>query len=100
MPNHFGLPLLTFAALTQLICASMHSYDVVVYDASSAGVIAAVAAARHLQIIDGKGKGRVALLCASWPACWDEGGRRVGGMSNCVHAFDEIDCKPMHFHMQ
>ena len=93
MPNHRGLLLLIFAALTQLMCASMHSYDIVVYDASSAGVIAAVAAARHLQKIYGNAKGRVALLCASWPSCWDEGGRRVGGTSDYAHSADEIDCK-------
>ena len=50
------------------------SADVVVYDASSAGVMAAVAAARH--------GASVLLLCASWPACFDEGGRQVGGMSS------------------
>ena len=50
------------------------SADVVVYDATSGGVIAAVAAARH---------GRsVILLCASWPACFAYGGRQVGGMSS------------------
>ena len=36
--------------------------------------MAAVAAARHGQ--------RVVLLCASWPACFEYGGRQVGGMSS------------------
>ena len=49
-------------------------FDVVVYDATSGGVTAAVSAARHGM--------RTALLCASWPACFAEGGRRVGGMSS------------------
>eukprot|EP01062_Namystynia_karyoxenos_P018957 TRINITY_DN17089_c0_g1_i1.p1 TRINITY_DN17089_c0_g1~~TRINITY_DN17089_c0_g1_i1.p1 ORF type:complete len:582 (+),score=139.11 TRINITY_DN17089_c0_g1_i1:77-1747(+) len=49
-------------------------YDVVVYDGTSGGVTAAVAAARH--------GARTALLCASWPACWTEGGRILGGMSS------------------
>jgi len=48
-------------------------YDVVVYDASSGGVIAAVAAARH--------GAKTALVCASWPSCFPEGGRIVGGLS-------------------
>ena len=48
-------------------------YDVLVYDATSGGVAAAVGAARH---------GRtVALLCASWPSCFAVGGKRIGGMS-------------------
>ena len=98
MVYHFGLAPLILMVVTQLICATMHSYDVVVYDASSASVIASVAAARHLKKM--QGKGRVALLCASWPSCWDEGGRRVGGSSNCARPFDEIDCKSMCFHVQ
>ena len=53
--------------------ASAASYDVVVYDASSGGVMAAVAASRH--------GAKTALLCASWPACFPEGGRIIGGMS-------------------
>ena len=53
--------------------ASAASYDVVVYDASSGGVMTAVAASRH--------GAKTALLCASWPACFPEGGRVIGGMS-------------------
>lgn len=48
-------------------------YDVIVYDATSGGVISAVEAARQ--------GATTALLCASWPACYKEGGFRVGGMS-------------------
>jgi 2-polyprenyl-6-methoxyphenol hydroxylase-like FAD-dependent oxidoreductase len=48
-------------------------YDVVVYDATSGGVMAAVAAGRH--------GSKTALLCASWPACFPEGGHIIGGMS-------------------
>ena len=48
--------------------------DLVVYDATSGGVIAAVAAARRGV--------SVLLLCASWPACFEHGGRQVGGMSS------------------
>ena len=77
MIPHYALVLVA----TQVIYAATHTYDVVVYDASSAGVIAAVAAARHLQ--NSHVKGSVALLCASWPSCWDEGGRRVGGVFEC-----------------
>jgi len=51
-----------------------YTVDVVVYDASSGGVTAAVAAARH--------GAKTLLVCASWPACWPEGGLRVGGMSS------------------
>lgn len=50
------------------------NYDVVVYDATSGGVMAAVSASR-------KGM-KTLLLCASWPSCFDEGGKRVGGMSS------------------
>ena len=48
-------------------------FDVVVYDATAGGVIAAVSASR-------KGLA-TALICASWPACFNEGGRRIGGMT-------------------
>lgn len=48
--------------------------DVAIYDASSGGVIAAVAAARH--------GAKTLLICASYPACFPEGGLRVGGMSS------------------
>eukprot|EP00938_MAST-03A_sp_MAST-3A-sp1_P006233 g6233.t1 len=57
-----------------IVDESCASFDVVVYDATSGGIVAAVAAARS-------GIANVALLCASWPACFDEGGRRIGGMS-------------------
>ena len=50
------------------------AFDAVVYDGTSGGVTAAVAAARFHGL-------RTALLCASWPACFPEGGLRVGGMS-------------------
>jgi hypothetical protein len=56
-----------------LFAAGANAYDVLVYDATSGGVAAAVSAARA---------GRtVALLCASWPACFAAGGMRIGGMS-------------------
>ena len=50
------------------------NFDVIVYDATSGGITAAVAAKRS-------GLARVGVLCASWPACFDEGGRIIGGMS-------------------
>ena len=50
------------------------AYDAIIYDASSGGVTAAVSAARRGL--------HVALLCASWPGCFPEGGQRVGGMSS------------------
>ena len=53
--------------------AVAETYDVVVYDATSGGVMAAVAAGRH--------GSKTALLCASWPACFPEGGHIIGGMS-------------------
>jgi hypothetical protein len=46
--------------------------DVVVYGANSAGVIAAVAAARE--------GATVSLLCNSWPDCWPPN-ERVGGLT-------------------
>ena len=49
-------------------------FDAIVYDATSGGVTAAVAAARHGL--------HTALLCAAWPACFPEGGKRIGGMSS------------------
>eukprot|EP00051_Salpingoeca_urceolata_P005992 m.79717 g.79717 ORF g.79717 m.79717 type:complete len:670 (+) comp14635_c0_seq1:59-2068(+) len=48
--------------------------DVLVYDATSGGVTAAVAAARHGM--------KTILVCASWPACFPDGGLRVGGLSS------------------
>ena len=65
--------LLPFSSLSTASQRALHA-DVIVYDATSGGVIAAVAAARH--------GASVVLVCASWPACFDEGGRRVGGMSS------------------
>jgi hypothetical protein len=62
------------------------SADVVVYDATSGGVIAAVAAAR-------RGLSAI-LLCASWPACFEYGGRRVGGMSSSGLGFTDA-CFPV-----
>lgn len=58
---------LSFAA------AAAQDYDVVVYDATSSGVMAAYAAAKQ--------SAKVALVCASYPACFEEGGKIVGGMS-------------------
>ena len=49
-----------------------HVHDVVVYGANAAGVLAAVAAARH--------GARTALLCQAWPDCWAPS-RRVGGLT-------------------
>jgi len=53
---------------------SSADFDVLIYDATSGGVTAAVAAARS-------GVSHVGILCASWPACFDEGGRIIGGMT-------------------
>lgn len=58
----------------QQTIAVHHTYDVVVYDGSSGGVTAAVAAARNGH--------RTALLCGSYPACFLDGGQRVGGLSS------------------
>ena len=64
-------------ALAQLfiLCSKVGGvpYDVVVHDATSGGITVAVAAARS--------GASVALLCASWPSCFEEGGYIVGGMS-------------------
>ena len=65
-----GIWLLFVSIMTD---ASSGMYDVLVYDASSGGVMAAVAAARQGM--------RTVLLCASWPSCYKEGGQRIGGMS-------------------
>ena len=54
--------------------ASSESYDVLVHGATSGGVAAAVASGRQ--------GAKTALVCAEWPSCFDEGGRRVGGMSS------------------
>jgi hypothetical protein len=59
--------------LATVSAAPPASFDVLVYDATSGGVMAAVAAARH--------GATTALLCASWPACFPEGGHVLGGMS-------------------
>jgi 2-polyprenyl-6-methoxyphenol hydroxylase-like FAD-dependent oxidoreductase len=61
------------AAASSTAVGRSSRYDVVVYDATSGGVIAAVASARH--------NATTALLCASWPACFPEGGHIIGGMS-------------------
>ena len=47
-------------------------FDVVVYGANAAGVLAGVAAARR--------GSRTALLCQAWPDCWAPS-RRVGGLT-------------------
>ena len=49
-------------------------FDVVVYDATAGGITAAVSASR-------KGL-KTVIVCASWPSCFTEGGKRVGGMSS------------------
>eukprot|EP00040_Diaphanoeca_grandis_P016591 m.85814 g.85814 ORF g.85814 m.85814 type:complete len:696 (+) comp25901_c0_seq3:21-2108(+) len=69
-----GLLSLLILSAVPHIQGQASSYDVVVYDATSGGVIAAVAASRH--------GAKTALLCASWPACFTQGGKRVGGMSS------------------
>ena len=48
-------------------------YDVIVYGANAAGVLASVASARR--------GARTALLCQAWPDCFDAGGKRVGGLT-------------------
>eukprot|EP01052_Picozoa_sp_SAG31_P034185 SAG31_NODE_3957_length_3718_cov_2.819563_4_plen_304_part_00 len=65
--------LLLVGAVGAAVNGNTSRFDVVVYDASSGGVMAAVAAGRH--------GSKTALLCASWPACFHEGGRIIGGMS-------------------
>ena len=50
------------------------NYDVVVYDATSGGVMAAVSSARK--------KLNTLLICSSWPSCFEEGGHLIGGMSS------------------
>lgn len=65
--------LLTATAAATAAVSAVAAYDVVVYDATSGGVMAAVAAGRH--------GAKTALLCASWPACFPEGGHILGGMS-------------------
>ena len=78
LPPASTAPMLAVAAAMLLLqgfagAAAAASYDVLVYDATSGGVIAAVAAGRH--------GAKTALLCASWPACFPEGGHILGGMS-------------------
>ena len=65
--------LLLVGAVGAAVNGNTSRFDVVVYDASSGGVMAAVAAGRH--------GSKTALLCASWPACFHEGGHNIGGMS-------------------
>lgn len=67
------MPIL-FLPAAQAVGQPPAAYDVVVYDATSGGVTAAVSA--------GRSGLKTALLCASWPACFQEGGERVGGMSS------------------
>ena len=64
----------TTASTTASTSTPTSAYDAIIYDASSGGVTAAVSAARRGL--------HVALLCASWPGCFPEGGQRVGGMSS------------------
>ena len=61
-----------FSILIKLVKAKR--YDVVVYDATSGGVMAAISSARkNLNTI---------LICSSWPSCFEEGGFVIGGMSS------------------
>ena len=53
--------------------SKQHNYDVLIYDASSGGITAAVSS--------GLAGHKTALLCSSYPACFDIGGRRIGGLS-------------------
>ena len=71
---HVGSFALLLRGAAALATPPAQDFDVIVYDATSGGVMAAVAAARH--------GAKTALLCASWPACFPEGGQRVGGMSS------------------
>lgn len=73
--NMYRLFLLTSCLLLQAatIASLDDSYDVLVYDATSAGVMAAYAAARR--------GAKTALICASYPTCFEEGGKIIGGMS-------------------
>ena len=66
--------LAALALVASSAAAAATEYDVAVYDATSGGVMAAVSAGRRGH--------RVVLMCASWPACYPEGGQRVGGMSS------------------
>eukprot|EP01060_Flectonema_neradi_P016490 TRINITY_DN2309_c0_g2_i1.p1 TRINITY_DN2309_c0_g2~~TRINITY_DN2309_c0_g2_i1.p1 ORF type:complete len:557 (+),score=91.08 TRINITY_DN2309_c0_g2_i1:62-1732(+) len=59
--------------LTALVSSISLDFDVIVYDATSGGVMSGVAAARHGL--------STAVICASWPACYEEGGKIIGGMS-------------------
>ena len=67
-------PHLPFLLLFLLLGGVQAQYDVLVYDASSGGVTAAVSAARAGL--------KTALLCASYPSCFAEGGKRIGGLSS------------------
>eukprot|EP00658_Telonema_sp_P-2_P066090 TRINITY_DN55199_c0_g1_i1.p1 TRINITY_DN55199_c0_g1~~TRINITY_DN55199_c0_g1_i1.p1 ORF type:complete len:574 (+),score=87.75 TRINITY_DN55199_c0_g1_i1:172-1893(+) len=69
-------PWLVACAIASLAAAiqQAHHFDLVVYDATSGGIAAAVSAARSNL--------SVGLLCASWPGCFEEGGFVVGGMSS------------------
>jgi glycine/D-amino acid oxidase-like deaminating enzyme len=64
--------MLAVAAITAVVAAT-NTYDVVVYGANAGGVLAAVAAAQH--------GAKTALLCQAWPDCFEEGGKRIGGMT-------------------
>jgi hypothetical protein len=50
-------------------------YDILIYDATTGGITAAVSASRANPELS------IALLCASWPGCFTEGGHTIGGMS-------------------
>jgi 2-polyprenyl-6-methoxyphenol hydroxylase-like FAD-dependent oxidoreductase len=74
MSRHAAKSLFLLSTLLFASAEAANAYDLVVYDATSGGVLAATAAARHGM--------KTVLLCASWPACFKEGGLRVGGMSS------------------
>lgn len=64
--------IVAFTAVCVIASPDVVTSDVVVYGANAAGVITAVAAARH--------GAHVTLLCQAWPDCWAPS-RRVGGLT-------------------
>ena len=61
--------------LTSELLTLPTTQDAVVYDATSGGVTAAVSAARNGL--------KTALICASWPACFPEGGSKRRLLLGC-----------------
>eukprot|EP00301_Raphidiophrys_heterophryoidea_P004120 c11816_g4_i1.p1 GENE.c11816_g4_i1~~c11816_g4_i1.p1 ORF type:complete len:287 (-),score=82.65 c11816_g4_i1:679-1539(-) len=51
------------------------TFDIVIYDATAGGIAAAVSASRADDQLS------IALVCASWPGCFEEGGFVIGGMT-------------------